>query len=118
MGYEQDAIDARATLLADGQLVRVRVFSESEYDEEAGEAIRTHVDTNVPGAIFDFFFGAVAQTGTEIEKGDKRLYLASDVEISPGNVEIKVGSIDYQVVGMREVNPAGVVVLYDLHLRK
>jgi hypothetical protein len=52
--YAQDAIDARNTLKEDGQIVRVRVYTDVAYDDNRGEASRTWVDSNVYGALFDF----------------------------------------------------------------
>lgn len=114
--YQQDAIDARATLREDGQLCRVRVFTDVDYDSNNSLTARHWKDTYVWGAIFDYASGAMAIE--EIESGDKQLLLAADVVITPGNTNIKVGEVEYKVVGVKEVNPAGIVVMYDLHLRK
>jgi hypothetical protein len=118
--YAQDAIDARNTLKEDGQLVRVRVYTDVGYDDNNSEVTRTWVDSYVYGAVFDFNYvlNTRSMSGEEIEAGDKRLYLASDVVITPGNVNILIGNIEYKVIGVGEVNPAGIVILYDLHLRK
>jgi hypothetical protein len=62
--------------------------------------------------------------GEDIEQGDKRLLLAvfdennNDVIVTPGNVDILVNGTEYKVVGVGEVNPAGISILFDLHVRR
>ena len=77
MSYTQDAIDARAMLAEDGQLVTLTTYTDSDYSEATSETTRTSADISVYGALFDFFFGEVPITGTEVQKGDKRLYMAA-----------------------------------------
>lgn len=119
MDYAALATKATATLADKGQTCRVRVYTDHGYVDDISQVSSSYTDTDVSGVLFDFFFGATNQTGTEIMKGDKRLYLAPTVTISQSQtVSILVDSIEYQVVGVCEINPAGTVVLYDLHMRR
>lgn len=72
--------------------------------------------------------GMSVKYGTAIEAGDKELYMRpphktnpmlSPVEISPGSDRIRVGTVIYKIVTMKEVNPTGSnPLLYTLYLRR
>ena len=120
MSYAQDAINARAILKRKGQTCRVRVYTDV-YNKVTSKTTRAKTDSNVYGVIFDFPMGpngTKSVAGTEVEQGDRRLYLAAGTVIEPGTCSILVDSVEYQVVGVGVINPAGTVVMYDLHLRK
>jgi|TARA_R110000744_G_scaffold6867_7_gene23737 hypothetical protein len=66
------------------------------------------------GALLDFDVSRV--DGTSVLRTDKRFVLeaASVPEVSD---IVTINSIAYQVVSIRETNPAGTVVMYELQLR-
>lgn len=81
--------------------------------------------TNVPGgptdvtrkgAIFDFGKGQVNAAGGLIQGGDKRLLM--EVGVVPSLEDrVVANGVEYVIKGVGEVNPAGVPVVYDLHVR-
>lgn len=54
--------------------------------------------------------------GESVLKNDKRLLLDSDDAPSVNDVAV-IGSIDYTIVSVRELNPGGTVVIYDCQIR-
>jgi hypothetical protein len=118
--YAQSAISARAKLKKDGQLVRVRVYTDTNYDANNSLTVRTWEDTWVYGVVFNYGTQLLrSKSGEDIEQGDKWLMLAADVVVTPGNTDVMIGTVEYKVIGVSEINPAGILVMYDdIHLRK
>ena len=68
------------------------------------------------GAAFDYKSAQV--DGVMVIKGDIRLLLeAVDTTPEMGD-RATVDSIDYQVISVKETSPGGVVVMYELQLRR
>ncbi len=109
MNYAQSAALALKLLTQFGQDVTRRSYT-------AGTSSPTTADTTRKGAIFDFRNGKTVERGTLIQVGDKQLYVDADDEINQQDHFI-VGGVEYVIVSVGEVNPAGTRVLYDLHLR-
>ena len=114
--YAKSAANALKTLTKVGQSVTLRSYTAGTYDPATGLVTPTTADTTRKGALFDFGAGQTLERGTLIQGGDKRLLLDSTATVSPQDHFI-VGSAEYVIVSIGEINPAGTVVLYDLHLR-
>ncbi len=73
--------------------------------------------------LFDFELtdsGSSQGSGTLIQAGDKQILLpASGLTLTPapGDVVI-VGGVTWAVKNVKEVNPAGIPILYELHGRR
>lgn len=99
-----------------GQTVTRRSYTAGTYNPATGTATTTTADTSRIGAIFDFPPGKTAERGTLIQAGDKQLYLDPSAAVALQDHFI-VSGVEYVIVSVGEVNPAGTRVLYDLHLR-
>lgn len=115
--YANIAANALAALTDAGQDVTRRAYAAGAYDPATGAASITTTDTTRKGVIFDFGAGKTLERGALIQIGDKRLLLDATATATMTDHFI-VGSDDYSVVSIGEVNPAGTPVLYDIHLRK
>lgn len=116
MSYAQDAIEAAATLAEDGQVVTLRRVTPGTYDPATGAVSNTTSDVSRYGVVFDYSDGLSNMAGTIIQQGDKRLLMEAGT-IPDMNDVVLVGGVQYGIAGIKEVNPAGTVVLYDIQLR-
>jgi len=116
MDYAKTAASALKSLTKYGQSVTRRSYTAGTYDPAAGLVTPTTTDTTRKGALFDFGAGQTLERGTLIQGGDKRLLLDATATVSPQDHFI-MGALEYVIVSIGEINPAGTVVLYDLHLR-
>lgn len=115
--YAEVAANALETLTEFGRDVVRRAFSAGVYDPATGLVTPSTADTTRKGALFDFGAGQTLERGSLIQGGDKRLLLDATATVSPQDHFI-VGGVEYLVITVGEINPAGTIVLYDLHLRK
>ena len=118
--YAQDALEAKEALKEDGQLLTINVLTNGSYDNETSTMPQVNVQTTGYGLIFDFQRGQTEVAGEPIKKTDRRVFLDADTELrEQDQIEIiDTNSIKYKVIGIQRIDPAGIVVLYDLHIRK
>lgn len=115
--YASVAATAIRLLKRFGAPVTLRNYTIGTYDPATGATTTAYTDVVHNGVLLDFGAGQVnAAGGGLIQAGDKRLLL------EPGTVpaledHVIVGGTEYVIKGVGEVKPAGVPVLYDLHLR-
>lgn len=117
--YSDLAADSLSLLTEFGRDITRIAYTPGTYDPATGLSTPTTSSTTRKGAAFDFntlSSGTQFVRGTLVEVGDKQLLVDAAAAI---NIEDKftVGSITYQIISVGEVNPAGTVVLYDLHVR-
>lgn len=125
--YAEMAATAQELLLEFGGPVTVRQVVTGEYDPELGEAPTTTVDNDGIGALFDYSAqsaGLANLAGSVIETGDKQLYLAPElaaggpmIEPKPADLVLALGAT-WRVVTVKPLAPAGIVLLFELQLRK
>ncbi len=117
MTFYSDLADTGLELLTEfGQDVTRCALTAGVYDPATGLVTPTATDTTRKGALFDFGAGQTLARGTLIQGGDKRLLLAATATVSPQDHFI-IGGVEYVIVSIGEISPAGTVVLYDIHLR-
>ena len=115
--YAEIAAEALELLTEFGQSITRTSYTVGTYDPATGaNAVTTAITTRI-GAIFDFGAGKTLERGSLIQIGDKRLLLDATAAISQQD-HFTIGGIEYVVVSIGEINPAGVAVMYDIHLRK
>ena len=116
MTYASNAATVLRLLTKYGQDVTLRSYTPGTYNPATGTATPTQTDTTRKGAIFDFGAGQTLERGTLIQGGDKRLLVDPTASINPQDHFI-VGGVEYVIVSIGELNPAGTRILYDIHLR-
>lgn len=114
--YAEVAANALETLTEFGMDVGRRSFTAGVYDPATGLVTPTTANTTRKGALFDFGAGQTLERGTLIQGGDKRLLVDATAAVTPQDHFI-INGVEYVIVSIGEINPAGTVVLYDLHLR-
>jgi hypothetical protein len=113
--YTVPAATATRMLERYGRTVTRRTYAAGTYDPATGAVSTTTADTSRTGALFDIQ-GVTHIRGTLVQVGDKQLLLDPDAAAAITDRYI-IGSDEYTVVSVGEVNPAGTVCLYDLHVR-
>lgn len=117
--YARTAATSARLLAKFGRDVTLRNYSTTTvaYDPSTGTMAPTTSDSTRKGALLDFAAGQVNGPGGLVQQGDKKLLM------EPGTVpaledRVLVGTDEYVIKGISEVNPAGTPVIYELHLRK
>lgn len=108
-----------ARLLADkGRQMTLRKRTPGTYNPSTASAALTTADTAVTGGVFDY--AALLIDGTSIQRGDKKVVLAAQglaVEPDTGDL-LLIGGVEFNVISVQPVAPAGVVVIYILQVRR
>lgn len=99
-----------------GQTVTRREYISGDYDPETGTAAQTVIETPRKGAVFDFGPGITIVRGQLVQASDKQLLLDATAPALPSDHYL-INGTEYTVVTLGEVNPAGLSVLYELHIR-
>lgn len=121
MNYSKAAKEVLKVLKKNGAPVKVYQYGQGITDPETG--ITTTPDPTVTSgyaALFDYIyrkFGETNQPGTQISSADKRLVMNSCCNLRISDIVEYLGE-RYSIVDIKEVNPAGTSVIYDLWVRK
>ncbi|UZE14800.1 hypothetical protein [Pseudomonas sp. B21-053] len=118
--YDETAVMALEMITEFGQPVIIRAATAGEYDPATGTAgPGTVAEQTAQGILLDFT-GQEFQNNSLIKQGDKKLKLAAKgLEWAPGllNKVIVQGRIWSIVPPLKESNPAGTPILYELQVR-
>ena len=103
-----------------GQPVIIRATTVGEYDPDTGSAPPDTVTEQAAQGILLDFTGQEFQNNSLIKQGDKKLKIAAQgLEWVPGllNKVIVQGRTWSIVPPLKEINPAGTPILYELQVR-
>lgn len=118
--YDEMAVMAFEMITEFGQPVTISKTEPGEYDPETGgEAAGATVEQIAQGILLDFT-GIEFQNNSLIRQGDKKLKIgAQGLAWVPGLLDkVVVQGRTWSVVPpLKEVNPAGTPVLYELQVR-
>lgn len=118
--YDRTAATALRLIMQFGQPVTIRATTVGEYDPETGSAPPdTTKEQTAQGILLDFT-GQEFQNNSLIKQGDKKLKIAAQgLEWVPDllNKVIIQGRTWSIVPPLKEVNPAGTPILYELQVR-
>jgi hypothetical protein len=121
MSLYDELADVSLELLTEfGQSVTRRSYTVGTYDPATGANTVVTSDTTRKGAIFDIGLasgGVQTLRGNLVQSGDMRLIVDAEAAINLQDHFI-VNGVEYVIVGMDEVSPAGTRVLFDLHVRR
>lgn len=106
-------------------------YTEGEYNTETSEYETTEINTSVRCILLDFenvTRGLSSKFGTEIQAGDKELWmlptqkadpLATPIIPNPTSDRITVAGIKYKIVVVKDANPTGSnPLVYNMMLRR
>jgi hypothetical protein len=118
--FDEMAVMAQDMIREFGQPVIIRATTVGEYDPETGSAgPGTVTEQTAQGILLDFT-GQEFQNNSLIKQGDKKLKIAAQgLEWVPDllNKVIIQGRTWSIVPPLKEVNPAGTPILYELQVR-
>lgn len=118
--YDEMAVMALEMITEFGQPVTIRATTVGEYDPEAGSAQPDSTKEQTAQGILLDFTGQEFQNNSLIKQGDKKLKIAAQgLEWVPDllNKVIIQGRTWSIVPPLKEVNPAGTPILYELQVR-
>lgn len=118
--YDEMAAIAIEMITEFGQLVTIRATTIGEYDPETGSAPADSTEEQTAQGILLDFTGQEFQNNSLIKQGDKKLKIAAQgLEWVPDllNKVIVQGRTWSIVPPLKEVNPAGTPILYELQVR-
>lgn len=118
--YDEMAVMTRDLITEFGQSVTLRDVVKGSYNPATGStSLDTVTERTGQGILLDFT-GQEFQTNSLIKTGDKKLKLAAGGLTAPPTLLSKVvaqGRAWSIVPPLKEVNPAGTPILYELHVR-
>ena len=118
--YDEMAVMALDMITEFGQPVTISKTEPGEYDPETGsEAPGATIEQTAQGILLDFT-GQEFQTNSLIKQGDKKLKIAAQgLAWVPGLLDkvVAQGHSWSIVPPLKEFNPAGTPILYELQVR-
>ncbi len=118
--YDEMAVMALEMITEFGQPVTISKTEQGEYDpEQGGEVPGATVEQIAQGILLDFT-GLEFQNNSLIKQGDKKLKIAAQgLAWVPGLLDkvVAQGRTWSIVPPLKEVNPAGTPILYELQVR-
>lgn len=118
--YDRTAATALRLITQFGQPVIIRAATVGDYDPETGTAPPDSIKEQTAQGILLDFTGQEFQNNSLIMQGDKKLKIAAQgLEWVPEllNKVIVQGRTWSIVPPLKEINPAGMPILYELQLR-
>jgi hypothetical protein len=115
--YAEMAVDALEMLAEFGAAVTRRSHTTGTYDPATGSASTTTADTTRTGVFLGINGGAQYVRGQLIQGGDKRLLLDASAAVALQDHFIDGAGGEWTIVSLDPIAPAGVAVLYDIHVR-
>jgi hypothetical protein len=118
--YDEMAVMALEMITEFGQPVIIRATIAGEYDPDTGTAGPGTVSEQTAQGILLDFTGQEFQNNSLIKQGDKKLKLAAKGLTSAPSLLSKViadGKTYTIVPPLKEINPAGTPLLYELQVR-
>jgi hypothetical protein len=101
-----------------GRAMTLHKRTSGTYDPTTGTAAIVEVDHACLGAEFDY--QALLINGTTIQYGDKRVLVAAQgLDATPDlSDDITSGTTRRHIVGVRSIGPGGVIVVWELQVRR
>lgn len=112
--YAKTAATALRLLQRFGASATLKRTSAGAYDPDTGTSAQTETSLSTTACVFDY--DAKYVDGTLILVGDKYAYLSSEQVPKQGDV-LTWQSVDYTVIAVKAVAPAGTAVLHEVQLR-
>jgi hypothetical protein len=119
--YTRSANTARRLLTKFGRTIQHVAVTEGTYNPETSTSTDTTVSTDVKAADFDFddkSGGQMYQESGLVKVGDRYALVAPDVaEITTSDTLI-IDGVTWTIKGVKKLAPAGVLVMWECHIRK
>lgn len=124
MSFYDDMASTALRLIAQfGQTITLRDVTEGGYDPVTGSVTPgTTSDQEARAILQDYALqqsGASYAEGTEIRQGDKKITVAAK-GLTPPQLTTKIiaGGANWTIVNIKEINPAGTPLVYEIQGRR
>jgi len=116
VSFNYPATAATATRLLErfGAAATLKRQSGTAYDPATGTSTQTYTSYATTAAVFDYAQKYI--DGTLVKQGDQLAYCAPAVTPEQGD-RFTWNGVDYSVIAVKAVSPAGVPVLYEVQIR-
>jgi hypothetical protein len=118
--YDEMAVMALDLITQFGQPVALRDITKGAYNPATGETTPDTTTERTAQGILADYTGREFQANSLIQQGDKKLKIAAAGLASPPSLQSKVviqGKTWSIVPPLKEINPAGTPLLYELQVR-
>lgn len=112
--YDDMAATSLSLLTEFGQNITHRSYTTGTYDVATGTTTPAATDATRTGALFDI--NTTTVRGQLVQVADKQLLVDGSAAVNLRDRFI-VNSVEYIIVSLGEINPAGTRVMYDMHVR-
>lgn len=119
--YAKSATTAKRLLLRFGRIIKHIAVVEGAYDTATGSLAIVETSTDVTGCDFDFQaqrYGLMYEGGALIQKGDRYVLIGQSVVDINDSDKLIIDGIRYNIINVKRLSPAGVVILWNCHVRK
>jgi hypothetical protein len=119
--YARSANTARRLLTKFGRTIQHVAVTEGVYDPATSTSTDTTVSTNVKGCDFDFddkSGGQMYQDNSLMQVGDRYCLVAPDVAAINTSDTLIIDGVTWTIKGVKKLAPAGVLVMWECHIRK
>ena len=119
--YNRPAATALRLIAKYGRTIQHQSITEGTYNPETGTDTGTTTSTNVQGADFDFKLQSAGQsniTDSLIQAGDRYVLIGAEVAAIDTSDKLVIDGVTWNIVNVKKLAPAGVVVLWTVHVRK
>ena len=115
--YSETAADATEAIREFGQAVAITHYTAGVYDPATGSVSNTETLQNGTAVELDYNVSEI--DGVLIQRGDKKLLVSVSgiVAIEP-NDTCSLGAALYIVKNVKPLSPGGIVLLYEVQVRK
>ena len=113
--YDEVATDAADLIEEFGQAITI-TSTTSVYDVATGTNALTETTQTAYGVALDYRTKDI--DGTLIQRGDKRLLVKGSITTPEEGEEVTVNGVDWVIKGVKQISPAGTVVMHEFTLRK
>jgi len=116
MNYPAIQKDVASLIKEFGQVVTCKKYNLSTYDTTTGISTPIIKNKKRNGVVASIGDGKTLDPGTLIQNGDIRLLLDASSAVDPQDHYV-VQNVEYTIISIKEISPAGIICYYDLHLR-
>ena len=117
MNYNSIKGTARSLLAKFGQSMTLTKSVSGSYDATTGENTITTSTTTDIGVILPYGDALSSTANSLVKQNDQQIFIQIATVPSVAD-KITVASVDYDIVSVKAIEPAGINVLYELQVRK
>jgi hypothetical protein len=119
--YSRSVATANKLLTRFGRNITHKAIGESVYDPETSSSTPAEVNTTVKACDFDFkdkSGGQIYQSDSLVQIGDRYALVAPSVtDISTAD-KLIIDGVTWNIINVKRLSPAGVNILFTVHIRK